>query len=83
MKNQPFDFHQIPTPLLLWYAQNKRSLPWRENPTPYRVWVSEIMLQQTRVEAVKEYYTRFMQALPTVEDLAACEEEKLLNLWEG
>lgn len=74
---------QLPTLLLPWYRQNKRVLPWRENPTPYRVWVSEIMLQQTRVEAVKAYYLRFMQALPTVEDLAACEEEKLLKLWEG
>lgn len=83
MQQKKFDFHQIPTPLLFWYAQNKRTLPWRENPTPYRVWVSEIMLQQTRVEAVKEYYARFMQALPTVEDLAACAEEKLLKLWEG
>ena len=80
---QQFDFHQIPAPLLSWYAQHKRALPWRENPTPYRVWVSEIMLQQTRVEAVKEYYARFMQALPTVEALANCEEEKLLKLWEG
>ena len=79
----PFDFHLIPAPLLSWYRANKRSLPWRENPTPYRVWVSEIMLQQTRVEAVKEYYARFMNALPTVEDLAECEEEKLLKLWEG
>ncbi len=78
-----FCFHQIPAPLLSWYRENKRTLPWRENPTPYRVWVSEIMLQQTRVEAVKEYYIRFMEALPTVEDLAACEEEKLLKLWEG
>ena len=50
----PFAFHHIPAPLLSWYRANKRSLPWRENPTPYRVWVSEIMLQQTRVEAVKE-----------------------------
>lgn len=78
-----FDFQQIPAPLLLWYRQNKRDLPWRENPTPYRVWVSEIMLQQTRVEAVKEYYVRFMDALPSVEALAFCEEEKLLKLWEG
>lgn len=78
-----FNFRKI-TPLLLeWYQQNKRDLPWRKDPTPYRVWVSEIMLQQTRVEAVKEYYLRFMQALPTVEDLANCEEEKLLKLWEG
>ena len=78
-----FDFHQIPAPLLSWYEGCKRDLPWRENPTPYRVWVSEIMLQQTRVEAVKGYFTRFMDALPTVEDLAVCEEEKLLKLWEG
>lgn len=74
---------RIPAPLLAWYETHKRDLPWRENPTPYRVWVSEIMLQQTRVEAVKEYYLRFMRALPTVEDLASCEEEKLLKLWEG
>lgn len=78
-----FDFQRIPAPLLSWYRANKRSLPWRENPTPYRVWVSEIMLQQTRVEAVKEYYARFIRELPTVEALAACEEEKLLKLWEG
>lgn len=78
-----FAFERIPAPLLLWYRKHKRSLPWRNNPTPYEVWVSEIMLQQTRVEAVKEYYVRFMQALPTVEDLAFCEEEKLLKLWEG
>lgn len=76
-------FERIPAPLLLWYRQNKRDLPWRKKPTPYQVWVSEIMLQQTRVEAVKEYFVRFMQALPTVEDLARCEEEKLLKLWEG
>ena len=74
---------KLPALLLPWYRENKRVLPWRENSTPYRVWVSEIMLQQTRVEAVKEYYSRFMQTLPTVEDLAACEEEKLLKLWEG
>lgn len=76
-------FERIPAPLLLWYQAHKRVLPWRNNPTPYQVWVSEIMLQQTRVEAVKEYYLRFMQELPTVEALAACEEEKLLKLWEG
>ena len=63
-------FQRILTPLLSWYRENKRELPWREEPTPYRVWVSEIMLQQTRVEAVKEYYARFMKALPTVEALA-------------
>ncbi|MBO4939522.1 MAG: A/G-specific adenine glycosylase [Clostridia bacterium] len=78
-----FLFHRIPAPLLFWYQQNKRDLPWRKNPTAYEVWVSEIMLQQTRVEAVKEYYARFMNALPTIEALAACPEEKLLKLWEG
>ena len=84
MQNTPkFDFQRIPAPLLLWYETHKRDLPWRKNPTPYEVWVSEIMLQQTRVEAVKEYYIRFMNELPTVEDLAACSEEKLLKLWEG
>ena len=82
-KENEFDFQRIPSPLLSWYGVNKRTLPWRENPTPYRVWVSEIMLQQTRVEAVKEYYLRFMAELPTVQDLADCEEEKLLKLWEG
>ena len=81
MQKNPF--HQIPAPLLSWYRAHKRSLPWRENPTPYAVWVSEIMLQQTRVEAVKEYYARFMQALPNMQALATCEEEKLLKLWEG
>ena len=78
-----FSFQCIPAPLLLWYRENKRDLPWRNNPTPYCVWVSEIMLQQTRVEAVREYYTRFMRALPNVQSLAYCEEEKLLKLWEG
>lgn len=82
-KRENFPFHRILAPLLSWYEENKRPLQWRENPTPYRVWISEIMLQQTRVEAVKEYYARFMRALPTVEDLAFCEEEKLLKLWEG
>ncbi len=77
------EFVNVPRPLLDWYQKNKRDLPWRKNSDPYRVWVSEIMLQQTRVEAVKEYYTRFLEALPTVQDLAECEEEKLLKLWEG
>ena len=76
-------FHQIPAPLLSWYRANKRELAWRSDPTPYHIWVSEIMLQQTRVEAVKEYYDRFIGARPTIEDLAVCEEEKLLKLWEG
>ena len=74
---------EIIKPLLSWYEENKRDLPWRREPTPYHVWVSEIMLQQTRVEAVKGYYERFLTALPQIEDLAACPENKLLKLWEG
>lgn len=73
----------ISKPLLKWYDSNRRILPWREEPTPYRVWVSEIMLQQTRVEAVKPYFERFMEALPDIESLAGVSEEALLKLWEG
>lgn len=73
----------IAEPLLAWYDENRRILPWRENPTPYHVWLSEIMLQQTRVEAVKSYYGRFLRRLPDISDLAAVEEETLLKLWEG
>lgn len=73
----------IVTPLLAWYDQNKRILPWRENKEPYGIWVSEIMLQQTRVEAVKPYFDRFMKELPGVSLLAEAEEERLLKLWEG
>lgn len=69
--------------LLNWYDHHARILPWREEPTPYRVWISEIMLQQTRVEAVKPYYDRFMQALPTIEALANVEDDVLMKLWEG
>ena len=74
---------QAPGLLLAWYEKNARVLPWREDPRPYRVWVSEIMLQQTRVEAVKPYFQRFMEALPTVEALAEAPEEQVLKLWEG
>lgn len=70
-------------PLLTWFSENARVLPWRKNRDPYRVWVSEIMLQQTRVEAVKAYFLRFMETLPTVQDLAAAEEQTYLKLWEG
>ena len=71
-------------PLLLeWYEEKARSLPWRDNTLPHYVWVSEIMLQQTRVEAVKRYFTRFMETLPNIEALANVEEEVLLKLWEG
>lgn len=73
----------IAAPLLAWYDGHRRVLPWRENPAPYRVWVSEIMLQQTRVEAVKPYFERFMEALPGIGELAQAPEDKLLKLWEG
>lgn len=75
--------NQIVEPLLTWYDNNARILPWREEPTPYRVWISEIMLQQTRVEAVKPYFERFIKALPNVKALAETEEDELLKLWEG
>ncbi len=70
-------------PLLAWYGSRARVLPWREDPKPYRVWVSEIMLQQTRVEAVKPYFERFMDALPEIKDLAEAEDDRLMKLWEG
>ncbi len=70
-------------PLLDWFFANARVLPWRSETTPYRVWVSEIMLQQTRVEAVKPYFARFIKALPDVRALAECPEDKLFKLWEG
>ena len=73
----------IVAPLLAWYDGHARVLPWREDPTPYRVYVSEIMLQQTRVEAVKPYFERFVAALPGFAELARVPEEQLLKLWEG
>ena len=76
-------FEKLPGALLPWYDTGRRELPWRETREPYRVWLSEIMLQQTRVETVKGYYARFMQALPTVEALANCGDEQLHKLWEG
>ena len=73
----------LPYRLLAWYDQGHRKLRWREHPTPYYVWVSEIMLQQTRVEAVKAYFDRFVETLPDIPSLAAAEEELLMKLWEG
>lgn len=70
-------------PLCKWYSLNKRDLPWRNSQLPYHVWLSEIMLQQTRIEAVKKYYSRFIEMLPTITDLAMVDEERLLKLWEG
>ncbi len=73
----------IVEPLVQWYEDGHRSLPWREDKNPYYIWISEIMLQQTRVKAVKPYFLRFIQTLPTVEDVAVYPEEQLLKLWEG
>ena len=71
-------------PLLLeWYGVSKRTLPWRGTHDPYLVWISEIMLQQTRVEAVKSYYVRFLERFPTAKDLAEASEEEVLKAWEG
>lgn len=69
--------------LLRWYRANKRALPWRDTGNAEDVWISEIMLQQTRVEAVKNYFCRFREALPTVRDIASCEDDRLMKLWEG
>ena len=73
----------VEKPLLAWYHSRARSLPWRDDPKPYRVWISEIMLQQTRVEAVKPYFERFMEAFPTVSHLAQAEDDYLMKMWEG
>ena len=77
------EMKQLPGALLPWYRENKRDLPWRVDREPYHVWLSEIMLQQTRVEAVKGYYARFLATLPTVGDLAQCDDDALHKLWEG
>jgi A/G-specific adenine glycosylase len=73
----------LPGALLAWYDAGHRELPWRQDKEPYHVWLSEIMLQQTRVEAVRGYYARFLQALPTIADLACCDDDALHKLWEG
>ena len=78
-----YDLKLLAEPLLAWFGNHARVLPWRSEPTPYRVWVSEIMLQQTRVEAVKPYFERFVAKLPDIEALSECPEDELLKLWEG
>lgn len=80
MRQFPQDFAER---MLGWYDANRRRLPWREEPSPYRTWISEVMLQQTRVEAGIAYFERFTEALPDVAALAAAEEQQLLKLWEG
>ncbi len=78
-----FDWISIKQPLLSWYQKKHRLLAWRETTNPYHIWLSEIMLQQTRVEAVKGYYERFLREIPDIKALADVSEEKLLKLWEG
>lgn len=88
-KNKPWDeltiqeISQLQDDFLSWYEREKRNLPWRVNLDPYRIWISEIMLQQTRVDTVIDYYYRFMTEFPTIEKLAQAPEEKLLKVWEG
>ena len=76
-------FIQLPHALLPWYRENRRDLPWRGEQDPYHIWLSEIMLQQTRVEAVRGYYARFLEKLPTIKELAEADDELLHKLWEG
>lgn len=78
-----YDYRETIEYLLHWFDYNARILRWRSEPKAYYIWLSEIMLQQTRVEAVKAYFDRFVEALPDIKSLAECEEEKLLKLWEG
>ena len=82
-EGRALDTQLVAQRLLRWYSAHYRPLPWRNEPTPYHVWVSEIMLQQTRIEAVLPYYRRFIDALPTIADLASAPTEVLLKLWEG
>ena len=77
------ELQMLPGALLGWYRENKRALPWRATQEPYHIWVSEIMLQQTRVEAVKGYYVRFLAALPDIKSLSVCDDDVLHKLWEG
>lgn len=77
------ELEQIVKPIVKWYQEQKKILPWKQDKEPYHIWISEIMLQQTRIEAVKKYYTRFMKELPTIQHLAKVSDEKLLKLWEG
>ena len=78
-----FEYSLLPGAILSWYDENKRDLPWRKDRDPYHIWLSEIMLQQTRVEAVKGYYNRFLKSLPTIEALSKADDEQLHKLWEG
>lgn len=69
--------------LLEWFEKEQRQMPWRETKNPYYIWISEVMLQQTQVDTVRDYYHRFVEAFPTIEDLANADEDDVLKLWEG
>ena len=83
MQKNQIDLCFLPELLLPWFSANKRQLPWREDRDPYHIWLSEIMLQQTRVEAVKGYYTRFLEKYPTIQSLSQADDQQLAKLWEG
>ena len=83
MKEQVNRLSRLPEVLLPWFYENRRDLPWRKDKEPYHIWLSEIMLQQTRVEAVKGYYKRFLDAVPDIPTLACADDELLHKLWEG
>lgn len=83
IQSEEYELGALVEPLCLWFEKNKRSMPWREDATPYHVWLSEIMLQQTRIEAAWAYYERFTARLPDVKSLAEVKESELLKLWEG
>src|SRR5699024_6817567 len=80
---QNIDIRAFQTDLLDWYQINKRDLPWRRTSDPYKIWISEVMLQQTQVKTVIPYFERFMEKFPTVYDLAAADEQLVLKEWEG
>ena len=79
MLRLPIPVTEFAPRLLRWYRDNKRDLPWRNDPDPYRVWVSEVMLQQTQVKTVVPYFEEFLRSYPTVEDLARAEESEILS----
>lgn len=83
MSTTRMELSSMTKPLLDWYDENRRSMVWRDNPTPYNVWISEIMLQQTRIEAAKSYFIRFTDEIPDIQTLATIPEERLMKLWEG
>lgn len=82
-KLQQKDIDMFRDDLITWFEREQRILPWREDQDPYKVWVSEVMLQQTRVETVIPYFLRFVEQFPNVEALAEADEEKVLKAWEG